>query len=173
MHSKDAKPKTVVCNLMTVRNDDDRIRKMNEGKFSLVQASPENLKKLDDAITDYNIVSAKELPKAVIQRLDYIVEGPDGTLIGGIQAMMVNWGILQIDLLFVFEKYRKEGIGAQLLYHVEDIARKSGCHVSHLDTFDFQAKDFYLKHGYEIFGVLENAPKGHQRYYLSKKLFKK
>ncbi|PPE03578.1 hypothetical protein HCUR_00960 [Holospora curviuscula] len=25
-------------------------------------------------------------------------------------------------------------------------------------TFDFQVKDFYLKQGYEIFGVLEDCP---------------
>jgi len=32
------------------------------------------------------------------------------------------------------------------------------------------SKDFYLKHGYEIFGVLDNCPKGHKRYYLKKTL---
>jgi GNAT superfamily N-acetyltransferase len=154
---------------MTV-SDDDSFQKTGKQKITILPTSSENLKRLDDAITDYNIVSAKELPRAVIQRLDFTAEDFDGKLIGGIQAMMVNWGILQIDLLFVFEEYRQWGIGAQLLHHVEDIARKSGCYVSHLDTFDFQAKDFYLKHGYEIFGVLENVPKGHQRYYLSKKL---
>jgi ADP-ribose pyrophosphatase YjhB (NUDIX family) len=39
-----------------------------------------------------------------------------------------------------------------------------------LDTFDFQAKDFYLKHGYDIFGVLGNCPPGHERYYMRKNL---
>lgn len=134
------------------------------------QATNEKLKVLEDAITDYNISAAKELPRAVIKRLDFISEDITGQLIGGIQAMIVNWGILEIDLVFVFEQYRKLGVGAQLLSHVEDLARKNGCYLSHLDTFDFQAKDFYLKYGYEIFGVLDNCPPGHQRYYLSKKL---
>lgn len=40
----------------------------------------------------------------------------------------------------------------------------------HLDTFDFQAKDFYLKHGDEIFGVLEDCSKGYKRYYMKKVL---
>ena len=39
-----------------------------------------------------------------------------------------------------------------------------------LKTFDFQAKEFYLKHGYEVFGVLEDCPADHQRYYLKKKI---
>lgn len=32
-----------------------------------------------------------------------------------------------------------------------------------------QAKDFYMKHGYELFGTLEDCPEGHCRYYLKKK----
>ena len=45
-----------------------------------------------------------------------------------------------------------------------------GCTLSHLDTFDFQAKDFYLTKGYEIFGELENCPPGHKRIFLKKYL---
>ena len=56
------------------------------------------------------------------------------------------------------------------LKHVEKIAKQNKCHLAHLDTFDFQAKDFYLEHGYSVFGVLENAPKGHSRYYMKKDL---
>jgi len=33
-----------------------------------------------------------------------------------------------------------------------------------------EKKDFYLKQGYSIFGTLENAPKGHCRYYMKKEL---
>jgi hypothetical protein len=29
---------------------------------------------------------------------------------------------------------------------------------------DFQAKDFYKKNGYEVFGELDNVPDGHKRY---------
>lgn len=57
-----------------------------------------------------------------------------------------------------------------LLQYVERIAKDQQCHIAHLDTFDFQAKDFYLKQGYSIFGTLENAPKGHCWYYMKKDL---
>jgi GNAT superfamily N-acetyltransferase len=88
--------------------------------------------------------------------------------LGGIQAKRVNWGILEIELLVVFEPYRHQGIASMLLRYVEKIARDHHCHIAHLDTFDFQAKDFYLKQGYSIFGILENTPKGHSRYYMKK-----
>lgn len=39
-----------------------------------------------------------------------------------------------------------------------------------LDTFDFQAKNFYIKQGYEIFGILDNCPEGHKRYYMKKNI---
>ena len=60
------------------------------------------------------------------------------------------------------------GYGSILLKEVEKIAKEKGCYLIHLDTFDFQAKDFYVKHGYEVFGVLDNCPPGHKRYFMKK-----
>lgn len=41
-----------------------------------------------------------------------------------------------------------------LLTDIEQTVIKHGIELIHLETVDFQALDFYLKHGYEIFGVL-------------------
>jgi hypothetical protein len=49
-------------------------------------------------------------------------------------------------------------------------ARRRGCHSAYLDTFDYQARPFYEKLGYVVFGTLEDYPKGHQRFYMMKKL---
>lgn len=125
---------------------------------------------LDTAITDFNIISAPELPRAILHRLDFSATHQNGELLGGIQARRFNWGILQIELLFVFEQYRNQGVATTLLDYVEQIARENQCHLAHLDTFDFQAKNFYLKHGYSVFGTLENAPKEHCHYYMKKEL---
>lgn len=133
-------------------------------------AKKREIKTLDEAITDYNICVAKELPRAEINRLDFAVVSAEGKLLGGIQAYRVNWGILHIELLYVYENYRHQGIASSLLKYVEKLAKSNHCYLAHLDTFDFQAKKFYLNHGYQIFGVLENAPRGHNRYYLRKDL---
>ena len=61
-------------------------------------------------------------------------------------------------------------MGTKLLNEIEKIAIEEKCNLIHLDTFDFQAKDFYIKQGYEVFGVLEHCPANHCRYYLKKKL---
>lgn len=52
--------------------------------ITIHQATNEKLKVLDDAITDFNVSVAKELPRAVIKRLDFIAEDIAGQLIGGI-----------------------------------------------------------------------------------------
>jgi len=139
-------------------------------KCRISKAKKQELKALEEAITEFNILVAKELPRAKIERLDFSAKNESGDLLGGIQAYRVNWGILHVELLYVYESFRGQGIGSMLLDHVEKDARTHRCHLAHLDTFDFQAKDFYLKHGYSIFGVLENAPKGHDRFYMKKDL---
>ena len=94
----------------------------------------------------------------------------DDQLIAGITCICYLKDCLYINVLFVDEKYRHQGIGTALLEKVETEAKLAGAKIAHLDTFDFQAKDFYLKHGYEIFGVLEPCPTGHKRYYMKKNL---
>ncbi len=68
------------------------------------------------------------------------------------------------------ENYRKKGIGTRILKHAEKIAKEKGAEVSMLDTFDFQAEQFYLKNGYKSIGEIKNFPKGHRRIYFSKNL---
>ncbi len=139
-------------------------------EYIIGSAENGQLEKLQDAITDYNVQVAKELPRAHQERLDFTARDIHGRLLGGIQAYYVNWGILHIELIYVYEEFRNQGIASELLQHVETFAKGYDCYLSQLDTFDFQAKDFYLKHDYTIFGLLENAPKGHCRYYMKKDL---
>ena len=96
--------------------------------------------------------------------------GENGAIIAGCIAEVNQWNALYIDALWVSEEYQKRGLGSSLLKEVEAVAAENGCTICHLSTFDFQAKDFYIKHGYEEFGILENSPEGHCRYYLKKKI---
>lgn len=62
------------------------------------------------------------------------------------------------------------GYGSILLNTVENEAKAMGGYLSILDTFDFQAKDFYLKHGYQIYAELDNYPPGHKSFSMKKSL---
>ena len=52
----------------------------------------------------------------------------------------------------------------------ETYAVERACTDSFLDNFSFEARAFYDKLGYRVFGTLENHPVGHQHYFMTKKL---
>ena len=39
-----------------------------------------------------------------------------------------------------------------------------------LDTFSFQARPFYERHGYRVVGTVPGFPHGHERYFMAKEL---
>lgn len=79
-----------------------------------------------------------------------------------------NW--LLIKFLWVSEELRGQNIGSNILSQGENIAKERGCKYSFLDTFSFQAPEFYKKHGYKEAFVLENYPIVGKRYYFTKTL---
>lgn len=88
-----------------------------------------------------------------------------GGLLGG-----TYWGWLVIEIFWIREDLRGQKYGSQLLQQAEAEAVRRGCKHAHLDTMSFQAPDFYRKHGYEVWGVLEDLPAGCQRIFLKKDL---
>lgn len=92
-----------------------------------------------------------------------------GAIIGGLYGDTM-FGHLHVDLLFVPEALRRGGLGRQLMARAEDEARRRGCHGAWLDTYSFQARGFYERIGYEVFGVIEDFPPGHSRFFLKKAL---
>lgn len=93
----------------------------------------------------------------------------DGALVGGLTGE-TGWKWLFVDLLWIAETHRGRGLGARLLRSAEaEAVRRGALHV-YLDTFDFQARPFYERQGYELFGTLEDYPPGHCRFFLRKDL---
>ena len=124
---------------------------------------------LIDRLVEYNLSQVKsEQEENFIDLSMKAVE--DDKIIAGIIAKMYCWNIVYVDTLWVDPDYRGRRIGEKLLTMLENEAKLKGAKLVHLDTFDFQAKDFYLKQGYEIFGKLEDCPKNHCRYYMKKAL---
>lgn len=125
---------------------------------------------LSDKIVEFNAQQVPFSQSEPFIDLSYSLKTEDDLFVGGIRAFLYCWKCLYIDVLWIEEKYRHLGYGAKLIKKVEQEAIKQGCHLAHLDTFDFQAKDFYLKRGYEICGELEDCPPQHKRFYLRKYL---
>ena len=77
-----------------------------------------------------------------------------------------GWGWLHIDVLFVDASVRTRGVGKALVQQACADARARGCVGALLDTFDFQARGFYQKLGFEVFGTLTDMPPGHTRFWM-------
>lgn len=90
-------------------------------------------------------------------------------IVGGLYGSTA-FSHLWIDLLFVPESVRGLGIGRKLITQAEAEAMRRGCRAATLDTFSFQARGFYERLGYSVFGVLNDCPPGHSRFYLTKQL---
>ena len=82
----------------------------------------------------------------------------------------IRWKWLYVAKLWVDERARGQGIGTKLLMAAEDLARAGGCTGAFLDTFEYQARPFYEKLGYELFGTLDGYPPGYRQFYLRKLL---
>lgn len=72
--------------------------------------------------------------------------------------------------MWVKEGHRKKGVGTQILKYAEKIAIEKVAEVSMLDTYNFQAENFYLKNGYKPIGKINDFPIGYRRIYFSKML---
>jgi len=91
-------------------------------------------------------------------------------VVGGVTGYWGSFGWLYIDQLWVSSDKRGQGLGSRLLTLIENEAVKLGCLNAHLNTMSFQAPEFYRRHGYVVFGELEDFPVGHTRLFLRKRL---
>jgi ribosomal protein S18 acetylase RimI-like enzyme len=77
----------------------------------------------------------------------------EGSIIGGLVGH-TYWQYLYVGFLWVHEAHRKSGLGSKLMFEAESQAKSRGCKRAFLDTFSFQAFDFYRRLGYLEFGRL-------------------
>ena len=102
--------------------------------------------------------------------LAIILSNPDtGEILGGLCGA-TNFAYLHVDLLFVPERLRGAGLGRKILLQAEREAIARGCRGAWLDTYSFQARGFYERLGYTVFGILNDYPPGQHRLFLHKEL---
>jgi GNAT superfamily N-acetyltransferase len=142
---------------------------MPNTSYRLEFNAPNAYNTIDQKLFEFNKLCVPATQKPEVINLNFTIKNGD-EVIAGICGDVYIWKILYISVFFIEEDYRHQGLGAILLNKVEEKAKQLGATLAHLDTFDFQAKDFYIKHGYEVFGVLDDCPKGYKRYYMKKVL---
>ena len=121
-----------------------------------------------NAITDSKIVFEDAIEDELIV---FKVTDSGGYIIAGCNLYINCWRVADLDILWVEEKYRRQGIGSSLIREAERAAREKGCRFMTLGTFDFQARPLYDKFGFAVCGIIEDCPaKGHTHYDMIKRL---
>jgi GNAT superfamily N-acetyltransferase len=103
------------------------------------------------------------------KNLCFVLRGPDDEVVGGVIGSTF-WNWFHVNLMWIREDLRGQGYGEQLLALAEEEARKRGAEHAYLDTFSFQAPEFYKKYGYRVYGELDDFPTGYRLYFMTKDL---
>jgi GNAT superfamily N-acetyltransferase len=107
-------------------------------------------------------VDATKVPVAVWMR-------QQGQILGGAHGD-THYGWLYLSLLWIDESLRGQGWGTRLVQRFEQEGITRGCHGAWVETYSFQAPDFYERLGYREFGRLEDFPPGAARLFYWKPL---
>jgi GNAT superfamily N-acetyltransferase len=90
--------------------------------------------------------------------LAVVVRDPaTGEPAGGILGR-TSLGLFFLDLFYLPEHLRGAGTGGAILREAEAEAARRGCRAATLVTVNFQAPEFYARHGWEEFGRIQTAP---------------
>ncbi|HEX8696638.1 MAG TPA: GNAT family N-acetyltransferase [Longimicrobium sp.] len=129
-------------------------------------AREEDVRFVYDQLVAFNRAHA---PDPGWDHLRLFVRDEAGRIQGGLLGE-IYFGWLYVSILWIAEAHRGAGWGRRLLARAEAEAAARGCRHVWLDTFSFQAPDYYPRLGYEVFGALEDYPPGQTRYFLRKRL---
>ena len=127
-------------------------------------ASPDDIALVKNALYAFNMMRMNDHSPKVI---NLFVRDDANVIYGGLLANC--WGKwAHIDFLWISDQTRGKGFGTGLLNAAHDQAREFGCRGAYLETFDFQAKAFYERFGYEVVGAVSDFPPGQTYFFMSK-----
>jgi GNAT superfamily N-acetyltransferase len=138
------------------------------GEVTLVAGEADDglRERLDQAISDFNATATGHHDARL---LSIAARGDSGDLRAGLYGW--TWGGCgYIELLWVRDDQRGNGLGTRLLAAAEAEIRRRGCDRVALDTHSFQAPGFYARHGYTECGRTPGYPHGHDSIHLLKQL---
>jgi GNAT superfamily N-acetyltransferase len=129
--------------------------------------SPEDLAVLHHGLGDY---ADSIFGPTVYKDITFFLRDPKGKIAGGVHGNYGSFNWIYIGTLWVAGDVRGGGYGTRLMDLIEQAGIDNGCTNAFLNTFSFQAPEFYKKRDYIVFAELEDFPVGHSRFFLRKRL---
>lgn len=130
------------------------------------QPSTNELEKLCKGLDRH---AKQTIGKTSFEPFGFLAHNSSGALIGGCTGVLM-YGTLCIKLLWIEENARGNGLGRKLIEKAELFARENACRYITLETFGWQAKDFYEKMHYKIEHVYNGYDDEAKFYFFRKKL---
>ena len=121
---------------------------------------------IEAGLTAYNAGFAVDNDR---RPLGVFLRDAGGQVVGGATGR-TDRGWLYVDCLWLADDLRGGGWGSRVLCAAEREAWARGCRRARLFTYSFQARGFYERHGYTVFGVLDDYPPGHSQIWMRKDL---
>ena len=146
--------------MITIKNDND-VKMKNIIHTNLRKNNIEKCEWIKDNLSfDINVSNTKN---------SNFLAFDNNKLIGGaIGFVEYNWYFL--DMFYIDEEYRGRDIGTNLIKQIEEFAKKENLTGVRMETWDFQAREFYEKNGYSVFAEIKDCPPGTIDYFLKKEL---
>lgn len=126
----------------------------------------DRIKAFNDAVSEAHRRARKP---GSVRPLYILLRDREGKLRGGLIAD-TYWNWLDVDDFWLEESLRGKGLGSKMLQAAEQEAVGRGCRRAKLETFSFQAREFYEKCGYRVVGRLEEYPPGQEFFWMTKNL---
>ncbi len=139
-------------------------------EYKTIPCTEDDEELIDGKLTEINHAVVPPCEGTEEEELVFKIENGEGTVIAGCNVGIDNWQFAILDILWVDEKYRGQGLGSALIREAEKAARERNCYAMLLGTYDFQALPLYKKHGYMLCATIKDWPKGHENYTLMKRL---
>ena len=115
--------------------------------------NPEVIKeKLQLELREYNRLF---LGKYERQNFAAYILGESGNIIAGVYGFTIMpYHTMRLELVWVHEEYRGQGLGYKILKYAEQYAHSKKCKIIQVSTGKWQGEGFYRKMGYTVIGVI-------------------
>jgi len=131
-----------------------------ECQFEIGQTSQEEKEKIIALLKDHTA----QVGGVVTDNKQISILGKHEGKLTSIAVCYIFWNWLFVDLVWVDEILRGQGIGKALMDKVEETAREKKLTGLYLWTESWQAPEFYKKLGFEEFVEFKDFPPGHKRF---------
>ena len=139
----------------------------DSAEFVILEGTEEDAEFICKNLGSYNRVQVPSMNKPV--SLSKKVLDEDGNPVGAIIAEVGDWKDGFVNMIWVDEPYRNQGIGSELIAIVEREMKEQGATLVLADPSDWQDAIF-RKNGYTVCSTQEDCPKGHLEFVMYKDL---